>query len=100
MAQYIFPSFMDMGQVTKVIHMVSDKYGAPNRESGNPNLGNVTAVWNEGNGMIIRVDRGWPSTTTYLTIENVVLWQRMRAQMRAQKQQQEQAQSKAYANVF
>lgn len=34
MAEYVFPSFMNTGEVAKVIHMVEDKYGAPTRQSG------------------------------------------------------------------
>ncbi len=100
MAQYVFPSFMNTQLVEKVIHMVTDQYGAPSRSSGNPGLGGVTAVWNEGNGMEIRVTRGWPSTTTYLTLENVANRQRMRAEMHQQRAEQQKAQAKAHANAF
>jgi hypothetical protein len=99
-AQYVFPSFMDTEQVKKVIQMVQDKYGQPSQESGSIGLGSVTAVWNEGNGMEIRVTRGWPSTTTYLDLENVDNRSRMLAQIQAQKAAHEKQQAQAHANAF
>lgn len=100
LAQYVFPSFMNTGAVEKVIQMVTDKYGPPSRQNGMINLGSVTAVWHEGDGMEIRVTRGWPSTTTYLDLENVANRSRMLAQMHAQKQAHEQRQAQAHANAF
>ncbi|MCE5394674.1 MAG: hypothetical protein JJ693_08830 [Acidithiobacillus sp.] len=99
-AEYVFPSFMDIGQVVQIIRMVEGKYGPPSQQSGNPGLGDVQATWNEGDGMIIRVSRGWPSTTTYLSLENVASDQRMKAQMQQQKRQQESQQAKAHSNAF
>lgn len=99
-AQYVFPSFMNTQLVNKVIHMVEDKYGAPTQESGSSGLGDVTATWNEGNGMRIRVIRGWPSTTTYLDLENVANKARMEAQMHAQKMQHEAHEAQAHSNAF
>lgn len=100
MAEYIFPSFMNTEEVSRVIHLVEDKYGDPTRQSGNISLGGVSATWDEGDGMIIRVSRGWPSTTTYLQLENVALYQKMKAEMHQQNQQQQAAQAKAHANAF
>lgn len=99
-AEYIFPSFMNTEQVSKVMHMVEDKYGAPARQSGNIALGGVSATWDERNGMIIRVSRGWPSTTTYLQIENVARHQKMQTEMHQQNQQAQTVQAKVHANAF
>ncbi len=99
-ATYVFPSFMNPGLVSKVVTMVRDKYGAPSRESGMPGLGNFTAVWHEGNGMEIKVTRGWPSTTVYLNLENVRNYATMKAQMHAQKQAQEAKQVREHSNAF
>ncbi len=99
-AEYEFPSFMDMGQVEKIITMTQDKYGPPGRQSGSPNLGNVTAIWNEGNGMQIRVWRGWPQTTTYLDLVDVSNYSKMKQQMQVQKEKEEAKQAQSHSNAF
>lgn len=99
-AQYVFPSFMNTELVEKVIQMVEDKYGAPTHQSGSVDLGTVTATWDESNGMSIRVSRGWPSTTTYLNLENRANYARMQAQMRAQKAAHQAQQAQAHGNAF
>ena len=58
-----FPSFMDTSQVTKIIHMVEDKYGPPSSRTGMAGLGPVTATWREPGGMEIEVVR--PSSTVH-----------------------------------
>lgn len=67
-AQYIFPSSMDIHQVTRVRDLVLGKYGEPSKSNGNVNVGEVAFSWDLNDGMLIKVQRGWPDTTTFLTI--------------------------------
>jgi hypothetical protein len=99
-AQYVFPSFMNTQLVQKVINMVRVKYGPPSSMNGMAGLGNVTAVWNEGNGMEIKVTRGWPSTTVYMSMENVGNYARMQSQIQAQKTKHAASQAQAHSNAF
>lgn len=80
-ATYTFPAFMDTGLVKRVIGIVRAKYGPPSGLRGMYGLGNVTARWDEPQGMEVEVTRGWPDTTTYLTLEDRVNWARMNMQM-------------------
>lgn len=99
-AQYVFPAFMDTGLVSRVINMVSVKYGQPDSEQGSTDLGSVKALWHEGHGMRVTVSRGWPDTTTYLELTNIANKHRMRAQIQAQKQRQQRQQAQQQANAF
>jgi len=67
-AQYRFPSHMDKDQVTQIAKMVATKYEDWETIDGNPNLGSVEYRW-DIDGVIIRVFRGWPNTTTFLKYE-------------------------------
>ena len=100
MARYVFPSFMDTGQVTKIIHMVEDKYGPPSSRTGMAGLGVVTATWREPGGMEIRVVRGWPATTTTLSLLNPAMDARMKAQIAAEKAHKLDVQARADSNAF
>jgi len=80
-AQYTFPSFMDTHLVEKVINMVAVKYGRPSSQTGNYNLGSVRAIWKMGQGMGIEVKRGWPNTTTYLSLIDYNAYRQMRAEI-------------------
>ncbi len=99
-AEYTFPAFMDTTLVQRVIDIVQTKYGRPSSLQGNVNLGDVTARWNEPQGMQVRVSRGWPDTTTYLDLMDVANDNKMQAQMKADEkarlQQSAQRDSKAF----
>ena len=99
-ARHVFPSFMDPGQVRKIMAMVQDKYGPPTRRTGMVNLGAVTATWQEPYGMEIRVARGWPSTTTTLSLENVANHARMQEEIAAEKSRKIAAQTRADSGAF
>ena len=99
-ARYVFPSFMDTGQVTKIIDMVKEKYGPPSSRTGMAGLGVVTATWREPGGMEIRVVRGWPATTTTLSLLNPSMDARMKAQIAAEKAHKLDVQARADSNAF
>ena len=100
LAQYTFPGFMDPGLVRRIIDMAQTKYGKPTSIHGNFGLGAVTATWNVGDGMAVEVTRGWPNTTTYLKLIDVLARARMKLEMRHQKEQQRAAQAKRESNAF
>ncbi len=79
-AQYTFPSFDNPHQVKDIVAMVQYKYGPPTSTSGNPAHGPVVARWQEPGGTEIKVWRGWPSTSTFMDLENVAAVRRFRVQ--------------------
>lgn len=83
-AEYRFPSFMDVGQVQRVVAMVRAKYGPPASRSGTAGLGPVRVRWRFAHGMTLVVWRGWPETTTFLELENPVAVRAMDAEIRAE----------------
>jgi hypothetical protein len=99
-AEYEFSSFMDTGLVTKVANMVSHKYGRPSSKSGMESLGPVTYKWRCPQGMSIRVSRGWPTTTTYLTFTDEAAFAEMKAEQEAEKRAQEKAKAKSQTKAF
>lgn len=99
-ATYTFPSFVDPGQVRGVVDIVKAKYGAPSRVNGTYDLGNVTARWNEPQGEVIEVSRGWPDTTTYLMLEDQANAARMHAQIKTDQGQRTRQQAAKDASAF
>lgn len=99
-AQYTFPSFMDTQLVGKVINMVAIKYGRPSSQNGNYGLGEVTAKWNMGQGMLIEVSRGWPDTTTYLKFIDSSANKQMSAEIDAEKNAQATQKAKSQSKAF
>lgn len=99
-AEYTFPGFMDTQLVSKIINMVSTKYGRPSSQSGSYGLGEVTAKWNMGKGMEIVVSRGWPDTTTYLTYKDITAYGQMRAEINAEEKAKSLQKAKAQSNAF
>ena len=100
MAEYTFPSSMNIGQVRHIIKMVSTKYGQPSSVNGDYRLGPVTAVWNVGDGMEVEVRRGWPNTTTYLDLIDVGARARMKRQLAMQSRQRQMQMAKAQSNAY
>jgi hypothetical protein len=99
-AEYTFSSFMDSKQVLKVAKMVSSKYGAPNSAKGDIDLGEVSFRWNFPNGISINVDRGWPDTTTYLTIRDQSAYAQEQAEIKSSDVAETNRKSKAQSNAF
>lgn len=66
-ARYTFPSSMDTNQVARVRDFVANKYGTPSSSSGSVGLGDASFTWQMKDGIVVKVARGWPDTTTYLT---------------------------------
>lgn len=100
LAEYTFPGFMDTALVKRVIDTVATKYGRPGFLSGDFNLGNVTAEWNEAGGMRIRVARGWPDTTTFLDLEDPAAERRMKAQAESAQHERQQQQARHDSKAF
>jgi hypothetical protein len=99
-AQYTFPSFLDTEQVTRVAALVSSKYGKPTSVDGRADLGDVTEVWSMHDGTEVVVARGWPSTTTYLTLKDPRATRALEATIEAQKAEERKQQAKQQGNAF
>lgn len=65
-AVYTFPASMDANKIVEVASLVASKRGRPTRQAGYTNVGEASFEWTLGDGIRIRVYRGWPDTTTYL----------------------------------
>ncbi|MDP2832329.1 MAG: tetratricopeptide repeat protein [Pseudomonadota bacterium] len=65
--EYSFPGHMDTGLVVWVREMVASKYGWPDDSNGVQSVGEVTYRWRLKDGIEVKVWRGWPDTTSYLT---------------------------------
>ena len=100
LAQYTFPGSMDTALVKRVIDVVASKYGRPASFSGDVNLGNVAALWNEPGGMRIVVARGWPDTTTFLGLEDPATERRMKAQAANAQHERRQEQARHDSKAF
>lgn len=99
-AQYTFPSFMDTQQVVRVADLVTSKYGQPTNVHGNAGLGDVTEVWAMDDDTEVVVSRGWPSTTTYLTLKDPKAARVLQATIKAQKARENKAQAQQQGNAF
>lgn len=99
-AQYTFPGFMKMELVSHVIRMVSSKYGPPHAQSGNYKLGKVSATWRMGPRMEVRVHRGWPDTTTYLTFTDTPNYRLLQTEKTKQEQQQIRQKALTHSHAF
>lgn len=99
-AQYTFQSFMDTGQVTRIIALVRSKYGAPSSVYGSADLGEVTAQWNLPGDMHIVVHRGWPDTTTYLDYIDVASEAFVKLEMDAAKKAELKTKAKKQSSAF
>lgn len=91
---------MDTQLVGKVINMVAIKYGRPSSQNGNYGLGEMTAKWNMGQGMLIEVSRGWPDTTTYLKFIDSSANKQMSAEIDAEKNAQATQKAKSQSKAF
>jgi hypothetical protein len=99
-AEYKFSSFMDNQQVGKIAKMVSMKYGEPTSASGNENLGPVSYQWDFPNNMFVRVSRGWPDTTTYLSYADSKAYTQMQAEQSAQQNAQDAQKANSQSQAF
>lgn len=99
-AIYKFSTFIDAQLVEKVINMVTMKYGRPSSKKGHYKVGPVQALWNLSQGMRIKVERGWPDTTTYLSYYDQVAFNQMLADDAVMKKEYEQQKAKAQNNAF
>lgn len=100
LAQYTFPSSFDSSQVLRIRDMVASKYGSPARSSGNASLGNVSFTWNLKDGIELKVSRGWPDTTTYLTYKHIKNYAEQQAEMERQKRAAEAEQRASQSTNF
>ena len=76
------------------------KYGQPSSINGPYGLRDVTAYWNVGGDMRVKVKRGWPNTTTYLDLIDIKAYAAMKQSMAEQKAKQEAEQAKKQSNAF
>ena len=99
-ARYTFPASMDTELVGKVIDMVTAKYGPPSSQEGRYSLGHVEAVWNRSQGMQIKVSRGWPDTTTFLSFVDPAAEAQMQQEQNRNQQQRTREKAKAQDHAF
>jgi hypothetical protein len=99
-AEYTFSSFMDTQQVQRVADLVTQKYGEPTWVDGNVQVGDVVFRWERDDGMSIRVSRGWPSTTTFLSFVDEEAFSAMQAEQNAQDQAQQAAKAREQSQAF
>lgn len=99
-AQYAFESFMDSAMVTRVAALVTQKYGRAHTHQGDDGLGEVTYQWNFPQGMTLRVSRGWPDTSTYLTFTDKSAYAQMQAEQASDALAQSRAKAKAQSRAF
>jgi len=84
-AIYVFPSSKDVRQVNRIRWMVQNRYGVPDNEQGSIKSGHVKYLWNLQDGVEIKVYRGWPDTTTYLSYSNPESYKKMFAEIKRSK---------------
>lgn len=100
MAQYTFPGRMDTQLIVTVRDMVASRYGQPTRSSGNTRVGEASFSWHLRDGIEIRVHRGWPDTTTFLTYFHHENFPIMQKEQEWQRQQKDQEQYKQQGGAF
>jgi TPR repeat protein len=98
-AQYQFPSHVKPDQVTRIANMVATKYGDWDAVDGNPALGPVEYQWNTA-GVLIRVFRSWPKTTTYLKYEVLNDLSKMNSEIEKASRKREQREAREQVNAF
>jgi hypothetical protein len=98
--RYHFPAFMDPQKVRQIAEMVAEKYGKPNRSSGNVSLGEVEYVWTLPDGVVLTVSRGWPDTSVSLGYQVPAVFRQMTAEQaendKAEKESAAKRQSKNF----
>lgn len=99
-AEYTFPSSMDTEQVQQVAQMVSIKYGKPQRARGRLTVGPVSFEWTLPDGILLRVSRGWPSTTTSLEYIHPARLAQLRREQSQEDARKKVEQSAAQSNAF
>jgi hypothetical protein len=99
-AMYEFKSFVDPDQVSRIIRMVSTKYGPPAEQRGMLQLGEVTATWRFADGMLLEVSRGWPDTTTCLKFVNPAVERRMKREIDESKDHEERQRARVQTAAF
>lgn len=99
-AQYKFPSHMNTNTVVNVKDFVSQKYGNYHKSSGTPSVGEVEYNWTLNDGIELRVFRGWPDTTTYLTFKHKANKKSVDEAISEAKRKKEAEQYKSQTNAF
>ncbi len=99
-AEYKFNSFMDSAQVGKIASLARQKYGEPTSSQGNERVGPVSYQWELPNDMIVKVSRGWPDTSTYLSYADLKTLEQMRQEQSAQQAEQEAGKARSQSSAF
>lgn len=81
LAQYIFPSYNDPHQISKIRAMVQNRYGMPDIASGRLRNGKVRYVWKMEDGVRLIVSRGWPDTTSYMSFKNPSAYKKLESEI-------------------
>lgn len=99
-AEYTFPSRMDSQQVVDVKDFVSGKYGQPDSFSGNTSVGEASFTWKLKDGLTLKVSRGWPNTTTYLSFTHPENYKSMLDEQERQRRAREAKEYSKQNNAF
>lgn len=99
-AEYIFNSFVDPGQISRIASLVKAKYGEPTSSTGNPNVGAASFQWDFPDGTQVRVSRNWPDTSTYLGFADAEALAKLQQQRQQLSAQQEQAKVREQSHAF
>ena len=99
-AEYVFPSNLDSNQVVRIKNMVASKYGDPSSSSGNISLGDASFTWQFQDGVEILVSRGWPNTTTYMSLIVPSVNKKMLARIDEIKAEKKKKEYAAQSNAF
>lgn len=81
-AMYVFPSFISTKRLGQVVHLVTAKYGPPDKTVGDARIGPVRVIWQLPHAFEIVVKRRWPNPTTFLTIEDHRMLVRMKREQK------------------
>lgn len=99
-ANYTFPSRLDLQQIDKIKNMVVTKYGQPIQSQGSALVGEVSYLWKLQDGIELKVYRGWPDTTTYMKYTYPKNYKIVLEQQKLQEEKEKEKQYKSQHNAF
>lgn len=99
-AEYKFASFVDAGQISRIARLIEAKYGPPDTTAGNPKVGEASFQWDFPDRTFVRVSRGWPDTSTYLSFADEESLAKLRQQQEASNTRLEQKKVQAQSDYF
>jgi hypothetical protein len=80
--------------------MVASKYGQPSSSTGKASLGAASFIWDLEDGIELKVSRGWPDTTTYLTFTEPKTNEKLQTRLAELEAERKQKEYSAQSNAF